>query len=184
MNLNIWGRLVYTLFAGRYRKKLTFMDTCITPFRVLPSDLDLNFHMNNARYFAWMDIGRFDLLNRSGMFSIMKEKSWFPVVADEKISFGKSLDLFDSVFLETKLHGWDEKYFYILQQFKKDNKIHAGALVKARILSKKSGPLETNEVLNTVDKLHEKPNIHKWLSEWKNSRLSLLGRTKRSNKAH
>ena len=117
MNLNLWGRLVYTLIAKRFRKKIDFMDTCITPFRVLPSDLDLNFHMNNARYFAWMDIGRLDLLNRSGMFSTMKQNNWFPVVADEKISFGKSLDLFDSVLLETKLHGWDTKNFYIQQQF-------------------------------------------------------------------
>ena len=101
MNLNLWGRLVYTLIAKRFRKKIEFMDTCITPFRVLPSDLDLNFHMNNARYFAWMDIGRLDLLNRSGMFSVMKRNDWFPVVADEKISFGKSLDLFDYVLLES-----------------------------------------------------------------------------------
>ena len=46
-------------------------------------------------------------------------KQLVPVVADEKISFGKSLDLFDSVLLETKLHGWDAKNFYIQQQFKK-----------------------------------------------------------------
>ena len=181
MNLNLWGRLVYTLLAKRFRKRLGFMDTCVTPFRVLPSDLDLNFHMNNARYFAWMDIGRLDLLNRSGMFSIMKQKNWFPVVADEKISFGKSLDLFDSVFLETKLHGWDTKYFYIQQQFKKTNEIYAGAMVKSRILSKEKGPLETNEVLNTIQDVHEQSDIHPWLSEWKGSRLTLLGRTKKKS---
>ena len=87
-----------------------------------------------------MDIGRLDLLNRSGMFSVMKRNNWFPVVADEKISFGKSLDLFDSVLLETKLHGWDAKNFYIQQQFKKKGEIYAGAMVKARILSKQRVP--------------------------------------------
>ena len=73
-----------------------------------------------------------------------------PVVADEKISFGKSLDLFDSVLLETKLHGWDAKNFYIQQQFKKKGEIYAGAMVKARILSKQKGPLETSEILETL----------------------------------
>ena len=179
MNLNLWGRLVYTLIAKRFRKKIQFTDTCITPFRVLPSDLDLNFHMNNARYFAWMDIGRLDLLNRSGMFLVMKRNNWFPVVADEKISFGRSLDLFDSVSLETKLHGWDTKNFYIQQQFKKTGEICAGAMVKARILSKQKGPLETCEILDTIKDSKEKPSIYPWLTEWKNSRLSLLGRKKR-----
>ncbi len=180
MNLNLWGRLVYTLIAKRFRKKIEFMDTCITPFRVLPSDLDLNFHMNNARYFAWMDIGRLDLLSRSGMFSVMKRNNWFPVVADEKISFGKSLDLFDSVFLETKLHGWDAKNFYIQQQFKKKGEIYAGAMVKARILSKKKGPLETIEILDTLYDSNDQPNTYPWLTEWKSSRLSLLGRNKKN----
>ena len=179
MNLNLWGRLVYTLIAKRFRKKIEFMDTCITPFRVLPSDLDLNFHMNNARYFAWMDIGRLDLLSRSGMFSVMKRNNWFPVVADEKISFGRSLDLFDSVILETKLHGWDAKYFYIQQQFKKADEIYAGAMVKARILSKQKGPLETSEIMDMLNDSNKKPNIYPWLTEWKKSRLSLLGRIKR-----
>ena len=102
--------------------------------------------MNNARYFAWMDIGRLDLLNRSGMFSVMKRNNWFPVVADEKISFGKSLDLFDSVLLETKLHGWDAKNFYIQQQFKKKGKL--GNVKRESCQTK--GPLETSEILETL----------------------------------
>ena len=156
------------------------MDTCETPFRVLPSDLDLNLHMNNARYFAWMDIGRFDLLNRSGMLSIMKKRNLFPVVADEKISFGKSIDLFDAIILETRLHGWDDKYFYIQQRFKKNHQIYAAGLVKARILSKEKGPMITKEVLDLVNVSQESPMIYPWLAEWKSSRLTLLGRTKKN----
>ena len=46
------------------------------------------------------------------MFLVMKRNNWFPVVADEKISFGKSLDLFDSVILETKLMDGTPRIFY------------------------------------------------------------------------
>ena len=52
-------------------------------------------------------------------------------------------------------------------------------MVKARILSKQKGPLETSEILETLYDSNEKPNTYTWLTEWKNSRLSLLGRNKR-----
>ncbi len=176
MNLNLWGRLVYTLVANHWRSNLSFTDVCVTPFRVLPSDLDLNFHMNNARYFAWMDIGRLDLMRRSRMLKVLRKNGWFPVVADEKISFGRSLDLFDSVSLETHLHGWDDKYFYIQQQFKKNDEIYAGGLVKSRILSKTDGPLKTETVMREIGFTNKTENLHDWLQTWKKSRLCLLGR--------
>jgi thioesterase superfamily protein len=37
-------------------------------FRILPHDLDLNFHVNNARYLSFMDLGRVDLMGRLGLF--------------------------------------------------------------------------------------------------------------------
>ena len=125
-----------------------------------------------------MDIGRLDLLNRSGMFSVMKRNNWFPVVADEKISFGKSLDLFDSVLLETKLHGWDARIFIFNNNLKKRVR-YMRELWSKREYCQNKGPLETSEILETLYDSNDQPNIYPWLTEWKNSRLSLLGRNKR-----
>jgi len=60
MNLNIWVRLILTLASKHWRSNLKIDEECSTPFMVVPTDLDLNLHMNNARYFAWMDIARLD----------------------------------------------------------------------------------------------------------------------------
>jgi len=38
-------------------------------FRVLPTDLDVLGHMNNGVYLSIMDLGRMDLLQRSGVWS-------------------------------------------------------------------------------------------------------------------
>ena len=64
--------------------------------------------------------------------------------------------------------------------FKKKGEICAGAIVKARILSKQKGPLETSEILETLYVSNDQPNIYPWLTEWKNSRLSLLERNKKN----
>ena len=65
------------------------------------------------------------------------------------------------------------------KRFKKKDEIYAGAIVKARILSKQRGPLETSEILETLYDSNDRPNIYPWLTEWKNSRISLLGRNKK-----
>lgn len=36
-------------------------------FRVGPTDIDYNLHLNNAKYLSFMDLGRFDLTFKSGL---------------------------------------------------------------------------------------------------------------------
>ncbi len=175
MNLNVWLRLFLTILSRYWKSQIYITDVCKTNFIVLPNDLDLNLHMNNARYFAFMDLGRLDLMQRSKMLKKFKKKNWYPVVADETISFGKSLDLFDEFTLETKIHGWDNKYFYIEQKFKKNDATLAGALVKSRILSKKRA-LFTNEIFEEIGIKSQSPDLSEWIEKWKITRNNLLDR--------
>lgn len=175
MNLNIWFRLFLTILSRFWKTKIYITDVCKTSFIVLPNDLDLNLHMNNARYFAFMDLGRLDMMQRSKMLKELKKRNWYPVVADETISFGKSLDLFDKFTLETKIHGWDKKYFYLEQKFKKKDVTLAGALVKSRILSKKRA-LFTNEIFEAIGIDSQSPDLNNWIEKWKNTRNDLLDR--------
>ena len=175
MNLNIWVRLILTLASKHWRSKLKIDEACHTQFRVVPTDLDLNLHMNNARYFAWMDIARLDLLQRTGLLKVFKAKSWFPVVADETISFGKSLDLFDRVSVVTKIRGWDEKFIFLEQRFERNNETVAGGIVKSCILNK-NGPIPTHVVLSEL--MHDKksPELSTWIKDWAKARKPLLMR--------
>ena len=43
-------------------------DVRASPFRVWPHDLDTSLHMNNGRYWTLMDLGRADLMIRSGLW--------------------------------------------------------------------------------------------------------------------
>ena len=173
MNLNIWVRLILTLASKHWRSSLKMDEECSTPFTVLPTDLDLNLHMNNARYFAWMDLARLDLLQRTGLLRIFKSNKWFPVVADETISFGKSLDLFNKVNVITKIRGWDEKFIFLEQRFERDNETIAGGIVKSCILNN-NGPIPTKTVLSAL--MHDKksPELSNWIKDWAKARKPLL----------
>jgi YbgC/YbaW family acyl-CoA thioester hydrolase len=116
--------------------------------RVLPSDLDFLWHVNNGVYFSFMDFGRWDMIFRNGVFGLSMKKGWYSVVAGETIKFKKSLKLWDKFQIETKIMGYDEKYFFIQQKFICRGELMATGLVKVRFLKRKGGTVSTKEVLD------------------------------------
>ena len=44
--------------------------------RVLPNDIDINFHMNNGRYLTICDLSRIDMFLRSGLAKTMLKENF------------------------------------------------------------------------------------------------------------
>ena len=65
--MNLWFRSLIVLFTVFFRRSLDPLDESVLKFRVWPTDLDVNFHMNNGRYLTIMDLGRVDLMLRTGL---------------------------------------------------------------------------------------------------------------------
>ena len=103
-----------------------------THFIVTPFDLDLNFHMNNGKFFSLMDLGRMDILLSTGSFKKIIFNGYYPVVVSEVIRFKRSLSLFQKFYIETSIEGWDDRDFYMKQDFISNGEIVATAMVKAR----------------------------------------------------
>lgn len=74
--MNLIFRLAKVLITAFFRDRLSLLDESVLEFRVLPTDLDVNLHMNNARYLSVMDLGRLDLLVRAGLFATLVWRHW------------------------------------------------------------------------------------------------------------
>ena len=62
------------LMARVFRPKLkSILHDSIVYSICWSTDLDINWHMNNARYFRELDFGRIDYWLRSGLYSALKE---------------------------------------------------------------------------------------------------------------
>ncbi len=81
--VNLYLRLLLMHLTARRRGRLGIWDTARTAFRVRPHDLDLFGHVNNGRYLTIMDVARLDLLVRSGLWSRIRARGWYPVVAGQ-----------------------------------------------------------------------------------------------------
>jgi acyl-CoA thioesterase FadM len=169
--VNLIFRLAWLALTARFRRRVDLLGPALTPFRVLPTDCDVLLHVNNGVYLSLMDLGRVDLMLRSGMFAQLRARGWYPVVAGQTIQYFKSLNPFDRFAIETRIVGWDERSFYVEQRFLRRGEVVAQAVVRARFLTsgKDDGPrrtLGTAEVLALGGHREPSPPIPEWVTRW------------------
>jgi YbgC/YbaW family acyl-CoA thioester hydrolase len=158
-------RTLWIFLRKNFLKKALFSDRTIVSMRVLPTDLDILWHVNNGVYFSFMDFGRWDAIFRNGAFDKSKANDWYSVVAGETIKFKKSLKLWDKFEIETQIKGYDEKYFFIQQRFLKEGDLMAIGLVKVRFLKRKGGTVPVKEVLLAMGE-HSLDGAHELSHDW------------------
>jgi YbgC/YbaW family acyl-CoA thioester hydrolase len=144
--MNLWIRFARVVFLAWWAPRADLSKGSNLAFRVWPHDLDINMHVNNGRYLTLMDLGRVDILARTGLMREMMRRRWMPVVAGIQISFRKSLGLLQKFRLRTQILGWEEKWFYIGQEFWVGEVLYARALVKAAICDE-DGRLPSAKIL-------------------------------------
>lgn len=144
--MNLLFRLVWLLIVSRFRRRCDVLGPVSTPFRVLPTDLDVLRHVNNGVYLSLLDLARTDLMIRSGLFPAVRRRGWYPVVTAESIRFRRSLTLFQRFDVVTRVLGWDEKSIYLEQRFVRGDTVVANALITGRFL-RSGGSVTPAEVL-------------------------------------
>lgn len=109
--MNLWLRLLCLIVASLFKLRLDpARDVSRLPFRVWPHDLDTSLHMNNGRYWTLMDLGRTDMMIRSGLWRPVLRHGWVPVVNAGQIRFRRELRLFQTFTLETRILTWSETH--------------------------------------------------------------------------
>lgn len=134
--------------------------------RVMPTDLDVNNHVNNGVYLSLMDLGRFDLLHRSGAWTVMMKNGYYPVVSSETISFRKSLAPWQRYVLESKIVGYDAKAVYLEQRFVVDGEIYAQGFIRGRFLKRSGGTVSLDELAEALGVDVTTVTLPDWLDRW------------------
>ena len=153
--------LIRLLMVGTYaffRPKLELSESGRISLRVLPNDLDLNFHMNNGRFLSVMDLGRVDLIIRLGAFKTLSSNGWYPVIGAIHTSFRRSLYLFQKYDIVTHIVGWDEKWIYVSQRIERDGHEVATAVMKTLFMSE-DGKVATDDIARALGEPGESASI-------------------------
>lgn len=165
----IWRTLLIILSARRRSRRGDTLDpTGVSRVRIttLPTDLDILRHMNNGRYLSLFDLGRWDLLIRTGLFTTMSKQGWYAVVSSETVTFRKSLRLWQRFDIESRFMGHDGQGFFLEHRAVIDNEVYARVIVRARILRRSGGTVPSEELFDVFEIPDGAPTVDPWVHEW------------------
>jgi acyl-CoA thioesterase FadM len=168
--VNVIWRTLLTIWRAKLqlRRNGTIEPTAVGRVRVrtMPTDIDLLGHMNNGRYGSLFDLGRFDLLIRTGIWDVFQKKGWYAVVASETITFRKSLELWQRFTVESRLLGHDDKSAYLMHRAVVGDEVYAEMIVRARFLRRSGGIVPHEELFQALDRPDNLPELAPWVTEW------------------
>jgi acyl-CoA thioesterase FadM len=164
--MNLYLRLLWLLLTLPFLRRRDIFDSSALRFHVLPTDCDLNFHMNNGRYLTFMDLGRLHLLAQSKAVLPMLRGRWQPILAAAEISYVRALRPFQSFTLVTRLLTWDDKYFYLEQRFMHGATLCAVALVKGLFVARGKRVLP-GDVFGVLGVAPSAPPMPEMVAHWK-----------------
>jgi acyl-CoA thioesterase FadM len=133
--------------------------------RVLPNDIDINFHMNNARYLNLMDYARTHMLARSRLLEHILHSRWRPMVGAVWITYRRSLPLFASFTIASRMVCWDDRWFYIEQTFTGSKGLAAVGWVKG-VLRDAKGNVDPQTVIEGVTPGLFSPPMPEAIAAW------------------
>lgn len=165
--MNLIFRMIRVLLTARRRSPVHALGETSLTFTVWPTDVDVLVHMNNGRYLTLMDLGRADAVRRNGIRKALKSRNWYTVVASEAIRFRESLPLFERFELRTRILGWDEKSFYVRQQFLVRGRVVAVGIVRVRFLKGSGGTLSAAEVAQVIMPGVAAPRLPDYIPIWR-----------------
>lgn len=155
--------------AARRRKRPPthqLFDVVTQEYRVGLLDIDLNMHLNNAKYLKFMDRCRLEHTVVTGLLNRMIEARCNAVVANTEISYIRELRPYQQFQVHTRILGWDDKYVYYDQRFESQRKLHTHSLLRvANVYGGKSISPQTLQEITGFNQIS--PALPEYVEQWK-----------------
>jgi len=149
-------RIVRVILRNLLHGRRNILDESVMRFRVWPTDMDLNFHLNDGRYVSLTGLARVELLLRSGVLRRGMKRGWYPVVGTTIIRYRREIKALEKFAQRSRILGWDEKWVYFEHRFeKKDGDLAAIAYARG-VMRNREGAVPTRDVMALIG--HSEPS--------------------------
>ncbi|HEX7153461.1 MAG TPA: thioesterase family protein [Thermoanaerobaculia bacterium] len=160
-------RFIFSVLRALFRARVGLLDTSHLRFVALPTDCDLNLHMNAGRYVSFMDLGRVEFIARTGSMLAMIRRKWRPIAGGSILKYRKSVMPFERFSLRSRIVCWDEKWFYFEHVIENSRgELCASGTMRALLRGPK-GSIPTREALAVIG-MHDEPSppMPPYVAKW------------------
>ena len=164
--MNLWFRILGVLIASLFKPRSGVLEEVVLRGRVWPTDLDINVHMNNARFLAVMDLGRVDHAMRTGIMRMFIRRQWRPVIGAAHLRFRRPLRPFQPFSLHTRFVGWDERRMYVEHRIEAGGAVACHALMWVALIGPKRHRVTTAEILRELGLPEVRSSMPDWVGRF------------------
>ena len=104
----VWLRLARMIATARSRGRYRLGEESRLSFRCLPTDVDTNLHLNNARYMMLADVGRIDIFARAGLIELARKRRWAPMMGGLQAVYVREIRLWKKFDVVSTLETWED----------------------------------------------------------------------------
>lgn len=105
----VWARMIRMVATARRRGPYRYGEESRFTFRCLPSDIDINMHLNNARYMMLADVGRIDIFLRAGLLNVARQKGWAPMMGGVQATYVREIRLWKRFEVISSIETWEDR---------------------------------------------------------------------------
>jgi acyl-CoA thioesterase FadM len=163
--LNLYFRLLLTVLKALRAPRIAPGDVIELSLIVLPTDLDLNGHMNNGRYLTVVDLALATLFIRSGFARLCFSQGWRPMGGGSIVRFQRELNVFQRYTLRMSMAGWDEYWNFLRFEFLRGTELCAAGYVKGAAYGK-HGLVRSADVYPVLGYTAESPPLPEEVVAW------------------
>ena len=104
----VWARLARMALPAKSRGAYRMGDESRLSFRCLPTDIDANMHLNNARYMMLADVGRIDIFMRAGLIGLARKNGWAPMMGGLQAVYVREIRLWKAFDVISTVETWED----------------------------------------------------------------------------
>jgi acyl-CoA thioesterase FadM len=144
-----WIRFLSALVTAPARPKLaTLNDECLLSVHAWPTDADLSM-VNHAAIMSLMEVGRIDLMARTGFLLLAIRSGWSVPVRAIDVRFDRPAKPLQRLTLSTRLIFVDQQWLYVRHKLSRAGKSIASAIVQATVRHGRT-PVSHQQVLDAI----------------------------------
>lgn len=103
----VWARLARVVATAGSRGPYSMGGESRLSFRCLPTDIDTNLHLNNARYMMLADLGRIDIFVRGGLLDLARKRRWAPMLGGLQSVYVREIKLWRRFDVLSSIETWE-----------------------------------------------------------------------------
>lgn len=154
------------VIKGRRATPLGPYDTHVSHHICWPWDIDLWMELNNGRTLTLFDLGRISMAERNGIAGAMRRSGYGLVVAGASTRYRKRITAFQRIEMRTKPVGFDDRFFYVVQEMWTRDGICANQVLIRGAVTKRGKMVPPSELISRTAGAPPSPEMPEWVRAW------------------